>query len=116
MLPFFRAGLRPGLAAGARCCFTQGTVFAVRLASGSPDDTVDQRFNAAAANRRGSQTYQEGVEWVGVSELRDHRWRDQNMHKHAAAPAVKGHHGDRPELAPTVAYVEVPGVSRMRVL
>ena len=24
------------------------------------------------------------------------------------------HHGDRPELAPTVAYVEVPGVSRMR--
>ena len=33
-----------------------------------------------------------------------------------AAPAVKGHHGDRPELAPTVAYVEVPGVSRMRVL
>ena len=33
-----------------------------------------------------------------------------------AAPAVKGHHGDRPELAPTVAYVEVPGVSRMRLL
>ena len=33
-----------------------------------------------------------------------------------AAPAVKGHRGDRPELAPTVAYVEVPGVSRMRVL
>ena len=79
-----------GLAGGARCRFTQGAVFAVRLASGSPDDTVDQRFNAAAANRPGSQTYQEGVEWVGVSELRDHRWRDQNMHKHAAAAAATG--------------------------
>ena len=89
-------GTRDAIAAiahWAECAANQGRVAVLRLAAGSPDATVHERFGRAAANAsRGSKTVHVGLEWHPLSVVSSHAWRAEHMHfpgQHRLAAAVR---------------------------
>ena len=89
-------GTRDAIAAiahWAECDANQGHAAALRLAAGSPDATVHERFDRAAANAsRGSKTVHIGLEWHPLSVVSSHAWRAEHMHfpgQHRLAAAVR---------------------------
>ena len=59
----------------------------IELDPDDPDATVHERFDHAKANRAGSSTVQEGVEWHPLDRVNDQAWRKVNMHYHAGPMA-----------------------------
>lgn len=70
-------------ATAAECPTTRAHVFLHRLAADSPDADVHLRFDRAAANRSGSDTVHEGLEWVPIASLRHAGWQKRELHLHA---------------------------------
>ena len=77
----------------ARCGAEQGVVGVLHLAANSPDATVDERFDCAAANaNRRSKTVHDGLEWHPVANASSHDWRAKHMHfpgQHRLAAATR---------------------------
>ena len=67
----------------AECPTTRAHVFLLRLAADSPDADVHLRFDRAAANRCGSDTVHECLEWVPIASLRHAGWQKRELHLHA---------------------------------
>ena len=44
------------------------------------DANVHERFDSVKANRPGSKTVQEGLEWHDIDSVKENTWRDAEMH------------------------------------
>ena len=68
------------IAVWAECKAASMHVGVLQLDPDDPDATVHERFDSAKANRPGSSTVQEGLEWHPLASVRDNNWRQANMH------------------------------------